>query len=78
MDFGSFLKQKSEVFRKFQVKPEVQIGHEMECFIYENGGEFMSKKFNQFSIENGILRQLTIPHTLQQNGVVKKKNCILF
>jgi hypothetical protein len=31
----------------------------------------MSKKFNQVCIENGILRQLTIPYTLQQNGVAK-------
>jgi hypothetical protein len=49
----------------------------MKCFRSDNGGEFMSKQFNQFCIENGILRQLTIPYTLQQNGVTKKKNCIL-
>jgi hypothetical protein len=41
----------------------------MKCFRFDNGGEVMSKQFNQFGIENGILRQLTVPYTLQQNGV---------
>jgi hypothetical protein len=56
---------------------EVQIGHKMKCFRFDNGGKFMSKQFNQFCIENGILRQPTFPYSLQQNGVAKKKNCIL-
>jgi hypothetical protein len=49
----------------------------MKCFRSNNGGEFMSKQFNQFCIENGILRQLIVLYTLQQNGVAKKNNCIL-
>lgn len=71
------MKQKNEVFTKFKVMVEVQIGHKMKCFRFDNRGKFMSKKFNQFCIENGILRQLTVLCSLQQNGVAKKKNCIL-
>jgi hypothetical protein len=68
----SFLKQKSEVFKKFKVMTKIQMRHKMKCFRCDNGGEF-----NQFHIENGILKQLIVPCTLQQNGFAKKKNCIL-
>lgn len=34
----------------------------------------MSFEFNQFSLDNGIKRQLTTPYTPQQNGVVERNN----
>ena len=38
------------------------------------GGEFLSKEFDTYLHENGIKRQLTTAHTLQQNGVVERRN----
>ena len=40
----------------------------------DNGGEFTSNEFNDFCKEVGIKRELTIPYTLQQNGVVERNN----
>ena len=39
-----------------------------------NGMEFCGKKFNEFCKNEGILRQRTIRHTPQQNGVAKRMN----
>ena len=37
----------------------------------------MSKQFQELCEEKGIRRQLTIPGTLQQNGVAERRNCTL-
>ncbi len=39
-----------------------------------NGGEYISNAFNQFCRDNGITRQLIVPYTLEQNGVIEQKN----
>lgn len=38
------------------------------------GGELTSLEFNKFCSFNGIGRKLTTPYTLQQNGVIERKN----
>jgi len=38
------------------------------------GGEYISKEFLCFCRENGIHKQFTARYTLQQNGVVERKN----
>ena len=38
----------------------------------DNGGEYTSKQFEQFCLNNGIKRELTIPHTPEQNGVAER------
>ncbi|GJV99668.1 zinc finger, CCHC-type containing protein [Tanacetum coccineum] len=40
----------------------------------DRGREFTSNEFTQYCKENGIARQLTAPYSLQQNGVVERKN----
>ena len=42
-----------------------------------NGGEYNNNVFNVYCPKYGIKRQLMIPCTLQQNGVVKRKNMII-
>jgi hypothetical protein len=37
------------------------------------GGEFISTAFDQFCVNNGIIHQLSCPHTPQQNGVAERK-----
>uniref|UniRef100_A0A2N9FLZ2 Integrase catalytic domain-containing protein n=1 Tax=Fagus sylvatica TaxID=28930 RepID=A0A2N9FLZ2_FAGSY len=38
------------------------------------GGEFTSTEFNTFCADNGIIHQLSCPHTPQQNGVAERKH----
>ncbi|MCO5559949.1 hypothetical protein L7F22_013553 [Adiantum nelumboides] len=40
----------------------------------DNGGEYISKAFQQFCRDEGIQQQFTIPYTPQQNGVSERKN----
>jgi transposase InsO family protein len=40
----------------------------------DNGGEFVSKKFDNFLHECGIQRQTNAPYTPQQNGVAEQAN----
>ena len=40
----------------------------------DRGREYLSDQFKQLCEEKGIIRQLTIPGTPQQNGVAKRRN----
>jgi transposase InsO family protein len=40
----------------------------------DNGGEYTSKDFNDFCIEEKIKREYIIPYNPQQNGVANRKN----
>ena len=40
----------------------------------DNGGEYTSKELVAFCKEDGIRRELIVPHNPQQNGVVESKN----
>jgi len=44
----------------------------------DRGREYLSKQFKNFCDKKGIARQLTIPYTLQQNGVAERRNRTLF
>ena len=61
-------------FKKFKVMSEAKIKEKLRCARSDRGGEFLSKEFKLYCEENGILRQLTTPHTPQQNGVVERRN----
>lgn len=89
MVFLYFLKQKSEVLSKFvefKRLMENQTGETIKIFRTDNGGEYVGKDFENFCKANGIIHQLTAPHTPQQNGVaermnrtvVEKARCLLF
>jgi hypothetical protein len=72
-----FLKAKGEVFEKFkQYKAlvENEIGHKIKVLRSDNGGEFVSKKFDAFLAECGIQRQTSAPYSPQQNGVAERAN----
>ncbi|KAJ0080658.1 hypothetical protein Patl1_12136 [Pistacia atlantica] len=77
MSWVFFLKFKSEAFDNFK-KFKAVVEKQSKCFIQtlrtDIGGEFLSTEFNVFCEENGIHRELTAPHTLEQNGVAERKN----
>ncbi len=71
------LKAKGEAFEKFkQYKAlvENEIGHKIKVLRSDNGGEFVSKKFDAFLVECGIQRQTSAPYSPQQNGVAERAN----
>ena len=70
----SFKAEALQSFKKFRMMAEAEIKRKLKCARSDRGGEFLSKEFNLYCEENGILRQLTSPYTPQQNGVVERRN----
>jgi transposase InsO family protein len=71
------LKAKGEAFEKFKqykALAENEIGHKIKVLRSDNGGEFVSKKFDAFLAECGIQRQTSAPYSPQQNGVAERAN----
>ena len=71
------MKYKSEVLEKFK-EWEAAVTNQAECKIKtlqtDNGGEYMSKEFEDFLKEKGIRHETTVPHSSQQNGIAKHMN----
>lgn len=77
MVFLYFLKEKSQVLEKFiefKNLMENQTGEKIKMIRSDNGGEYCSKEFDNFCKVNGIMHQLTAPHTPEQNGVAERMN----
>jgi transposase InsO family protein len=71
------LKTKGKSFEKFKQYKELvenEIDHKIKVLQLDNGGEFVSKKFDAFLVECGIQRQTSAPYSPQQNGVAKHAN----
>ena len=72
-----FMKSKDEVFQKFKEFEAMATnitGNNIKVLRSDNGGEYMSKEFSDFLAQKGIMRQLTIPQTPEQNGVAERMN----
>jgi hypothetical protein len=71
------LKAKGDSFEKFkQYKALVdnEIGHKIKVLRSDNGGEFVSKKFDTFLAECEIQQETIAPYSPQQNDVVQHAN----
>ena len=53
---------------------EKQIGKQINRLRIDNGMELCGKYFNEFYKNEGIVRQRTVRHTPQKNGVVEQMN----
>ena len=53
---------------------EKQSELKIKVFRSDNGGEFMSNKFDDFLKKEGIARQTSTPYTPQENGVAEHAN----
>ena len=77
MVFIYLLKHKGEVllkFIQFQRLTTTQMERSIKCLRTDNGGEYLSKEFNEYCASNGIQRQMSTPYTPQQNGVSERSN----
>src|SRR5450631_1333284 len=71
------LKSKSEVlarFKEWKTLVERQSEHVVKVLRTDNGGEYISKAFDDFLSKHGIARQNSSPYTPQQNGVAERAN----
>ena len=53
---------------------ENETGKTIKTLCTDRGGEYCSKEFEDFCDTYGIRRELTATYTLQQNGVLERKN----
>jgi len=71
------IRNKSDVFdtfKKWKALVENETGKRLKCLRSDNGGEYYSKEFDRYCLENGIRREKTIPGTPQENGVSERMN----
>jgi transposase InsO family protein len=61
-------------FKAYKALVENQTGMKIKTLRSNNGGEFVSKKFDDLLHECGIERQTSAPYTPQQNGVGEPTN----
>jgi hypothetical protein len=72
-----FMKQKSETmdkFKEFQAVCTSECGERIGKLRTDNGGEYVSKEFEEYLKSQGIIHQTTVPHSPEQNGVAERKN----
>jgi transposase InsO family protein len=61
-------------FQEFKAQVENLTGKRIKVLRSDNGGEYTSKDFSDFCIEEGIKREYIIPYNPQQNRVAERKN----
>jgi hypothetical protein len=71
------LRQKSDVlpcFVKFKTLVENIFSCSIKQLQTDNGGEYVSMAFKQFTDNHGILHRFTCPYTSEQNGISERKH----
>ena len=71
------MKQKSETlskFKKFEALVTNETGLTIKTLRTDNGGEYMSKEFQDLLQEKGIRHETTVPYSPEQNGVAERFN----
>ena len=63
-----------DCFRRYMRLVENQLDKSIKTLKTDCGREYLSKQYKELFDENGIARQLTMPYTPQQNGVVERRN----
>ena len=72
-----FMKQKNEVlqkFKEFEALVTSESGERIGKLRSDNGGEYVSKEFEQYLQSRGIHHETTVVYTPEQNGVAERKN----
>ena len=72
-----FLRTKGEVYEKFlEWKAMVELATEkrLKAIRTDNGGEYTSRKFQEYLKTEGVYHELTVPKNPEQNGVAERIN----
>ena len=71
------LKNKSDVFdtfKRWKTLVENLYEKKIKVFRTDNGGEYTSREFESYLVEEGIHHEKTIPKTPEQNGIAERMN----
>jgi hypothetical protein len=60
----------AEAIKLYQVSTEAQSGRRLIFFCSNKGGEFNSEDFTKHCGEHGVRRQLMVPCSPKQNGII--------
>ena len=63
-----------DCFKSYSALVENQLNIKLKSLRTDRGHEYLFDLFKTYCDEKGIARQLTIPYTPQQNGVVERRN----
>ena len=63
-----------DCFRQYMRLVENQLDMSIKALRTDRGREYLFKQFKELCDEKGITRHLTMPYTLQLNGVAKRRN----
>ena len=68
------LKEVIQRFKEFKALVENQTRRKIRVLTSDKEGEYTSKEFDGFCRQEGIMRELTVLYTPEQNGVAERKN----
>ncbi|CAO2147884.1 unnamed protein product [Urochloa humidicola] len=66
--------QATKAIKNFKARVEVETGKKIKVLRTDRGGEFTLVEFGEYCAGEGLERHLTAPYSLQQNGVVERRN----
>ena len=66
-----------DCFTQFTRLVENQLSTKIKALRFDHGREYLFEQFKGFCDEKGISKKLTVSYTLQQNGMVERRNRIL-
>lgn len=72
-----FKKKESDLFpamREYKTCAENFIGKKIKFVQSGNGREYVTNELDDYLVQHGIQRRLTVPHTPHQNGIAERKN----
>jgi hypothetical protein len=72
-----FMQKKDQTFSnfcEFKELVEKESRKQVKALRSNNGGEYISNEFKDFCSKEEIRRELIVPHNLEQNGVMERKN----
>ena len=63
-----------EKFKEFEAEITNPSGEKIKALRTDNGGEYLSKDFKVYLKFQGILHELTVPYSTEQNGIAERMN----
>jgi hypothetical protein len=63
-----------EIFKKFSTRAQIEFDVKIKRVRSDNGTEFKNTNIEEYLDEEGIVHELSVPYTPQQNGIAERNN----